>query len=65
MKEGRFVCNNGKEIEIHNGCRSEEIDSSANIESFNFINYMISLRQPLWSGGQSSWPQNGDVLCFL
>jgi hypothetical protein len=23
------------------------------------------IRQPLWSTGQSSWLQNGDVLCFL
>jgi hypothetical protein len=23
------------------------------------------VRPPLWSSGQSSWPQNGDVLCFL
>jgi hypothetical protein len=22
-------------------------------------------RPPLWSNGQSSWLQNGDVLCFL
>jgi hypothetical protein len=21
--------------------------------------------RPLWSSGQSSWLQNGDVLCFL
>jgi hypothetical protein len=23
------------------------------------------MRPPLWSSGQSSWLQNGDVLCFL
>jgi hypothetical protein len=26
---------------------------------------MVSCRPPLWSSGQSSWLQNGDVLCFL
>jgi hypothetical protein len=25
----------------------------------------IEVRLPLWSSGQSSWPHNGDVLCFL
>jgi hypothetical protein len=25
----------------------------------------IGLARPLWSSGQSSWLQNGDVLCFL
>jgi hypothetical protein len=25
----------------------------------------INTRPPLWSSGQSSWLQNGDVLCFL
>jgi hypothetical protein len=27
MKEERFVCINGKEIGIHNGCRTEEAGS--------------------------------------
>jgi hypothetical protein len=26
---------------------------------------IIVLVPPLWSSGQSSWLQNGDVLCFL
>jgi hypothetical protein len=25
----------------------------------------MKIRPPLWSSGQSSWLQNGDVLCFL
>jgi hypothetical protein len=27
--------------------------------------YIEEGRPPLWSSGQSSWLQNGDVLCFL
>jgi hypothetical protein len=27
--------------------------------------YVEESRPPLWSSGQSSWLQNGDVLCFL
>jgi hypothetical protein len=30
-----------------------------------FICYVEESRPPLWSSGQSSWLQNGDVLCFL
>jgi hypothetical protein len=30
-----------------------------------FICYVGESRPPLWSSGQSSWLQNGDVLCFL
>jgi hypothetical protein len=26
---------------------------------------VLLCRPPLWSSGQSSWLQNGDVLCFL
>jgi hypothetical protein len=26
---------------------------------------LLACRQPLWSSEQSSWIQNGDVLCFL
>jgi hypothetical protein len=25
----------------------------------------LKVRPPLWSSGQSSWLQNGDILCFL
>jgi hypothetical protein len=31
----------------------------------NFVLYSWLGRPPLWSIGQSSWLQNGDVLCFL
>jgi hypothetical protein len=31
----------------------------------SFINYDLNFWPPLWSGGQSSWLQNGDLLCFL
>jgi hypothetical protein len=30
-----------------------------------YICYVENRRPPLWSGGQSSWLQNGDVLYFL
>jgi hypothetical protein len=30
-----------------------------------YICYVEESRQPLWSSGQSSWLQYGDVLCFL
>jgi hypothetical protein len=30
-----------------------------------FACYVEESRPPLWSSGQSSWLQNGDVLCFL
>jgi hypothetical protein len=30
-----------------------------------YICYVEESRPPLWSSGQSSWLQNGDVLCFL
>jgi hypothetical protein len=30
-----------------------------------YICYLEESRPPLWSSGQSSWLQNGDVLCFL
>jgi hypothetical protein len=33
------------------------------ISEFAFL--LASLRPPLRSSGQSSWPHNGDVLCFL
>jgi hypothetical protein len=36
--------------------------------SRRYLIYLLVLRwpwQPLWSSGQSSWLQNGDVLCFL
>jgi hypothetical protein len=32
---------------------------------FNFLQEWIYTCPPLWSSGQSSWLQNGDVLCFL
>jgi hypothetical protein len=31
----------------------------------NLYMYVEESRPPLWSSGQSSWLQNGDVLCFL
>jgi hypothetical protein len=30
-----------------------------------YIRHVEENRPPLWSSGQSSWLQNGDVLCFL
>jgi hypothetical protein len=30
-----------------------------------YICYVEDSRRPLWSGGQSSWLHNGDVLCLL
>jgi hypothetical protein len=33
--------------------------------SWIYVCYVEESRLPLWSSGQSSWLQNGDVLCFL
>jgi hypothetical protein len=30
-----------------------------------YVCYVEESEPPLWSSGQSSWLQNGDVLCFL
>jgi hypothetical protein len=30
-----------------------------------YVYYVEESRPPLWFSGQSSWLQNGDVLCFL
>jgi hypothetical protein len=32
-------------------------------QTFDCRNFLM--RPPQWSSGQSSWLQNGDVLCFL
>jgi hypothetical protein len=32
---------------------------------YGFLKGVVPDWPPLWSGGQSSWLQNGDVLCFL
>jgi hypothetical protein len=32
---------------------------------YHSVYLSVWLRPPLWSSGQSSWLQNGDVLCFL
>jgi hypothetical protein len=38
----------------------------AEFEQFLLYCILMTLnRPPLWSSGQSSWLQNGDVLCFL
>jgi hypothetical protein len=31
----------------------------------NLYCYVEESRSPLWTSGQRSWLQNGDVLCFL
>jgi hypothetical protein len=39
-----------------------------NAQTDNYIFIYIDVeesRPPLWSSGQSSWLQNGDVSCFL
>jgi hypothetical protein len=39
---------------------------SPNIKKGSYIHFwLVPSRPPLWSSGQSSWLQNGDVLCFL
>jgi hypothetical protein len=35
------------------------------IEADAYVNFVSVMRPPLWSSGQSSWLQIGDVLCFL
>jgi ABC-type phosphate transport system permease subunit len=39
--------------------------SFATLPSFFLSLSIIISRLPLWSSGQSSWLQNGDVLCSL
>jgi hypothetical protein len=36
-----------------------------NMAEFTYLEMVITYWMPLWSSGQSSWLQNGDVLCFL
>jgi hypothetical protein len=42
--------------------RETFLDTSVN-EYFRHV--MSDLEPPLWPSGQSSWLQNGDVLCFM
>jgi hypothetical protein len=53
---GLVVRGPGYRTEMH--CLSCEVRTE-------FICYVEESRPPLWSSGQSSWLQNGDVLCFL
>jgi hypothetical protein len=46
------------------GNRSEMYCVSCEVRN-EFICYVEDRRPPLCSSGQSSWLQNGDVLCFL
>jgi hypothetical protein len=46
------------------GCRTELYCVSCEVRT-EFICYVEESRPPLWSSGESSWLQNGDVLCFL
>jgi hypothetical protein len=51
-------------------CYVEESGRSVGIvrsrtQTMEFVCYVEESRPPLWSSGQSSWLQNGDVLCFL
>jgi hypothetical protein len=46
------------------GCRTEVYCVSCEVRT-EFICYVEDSRPPLWSSGQSSWLQNGGVLCFL
>jgi hypothetical protein len=46
------------------GYRTEMYCASCEVQT-EFICYVEESRPPLWSSGQSSWLQNGDVLCFL
>jgi uncharacterized Fe-S cluster protein YjdI len=41
----------------------EKLISSPNLRQY--YNVCVEGEPPLWSSGQSSWLQNGDVLCFL
>jgi hypothetical protein len=36
-----------------------------NIYIYIYICHVEESRPPLWSSGQSSWLQNGDVLCLM
>jgi hypothetical protein len=46
------------------GYRTEMYCVSCEVRT-EFICYVEESKPPLWSSGQSSWLQNGDVLCFL
>jgi hypothetical protein len=46
------------------GYRTEMYCVSCEVRT-EFICYVEESRPPLWSSGQSSWLQTGDVLCFL
>jgi hypothetical protein len=46
------------------GYRTEMYCASCEVRT-EFICCVEESRPPLWSSGQSSWLQNGDVLCFL
>jgi hypothetical protein len=41
------------------------VGSSPNSKHGCLYDFILWLCYPLWSSGQSSWLQNGDVLCFL
>jgi hypothetical protein len=46
------------------GHRTEMCCVSCEVRT-EFTCYVEESRSPLWSSGQSSWLQNGNVLCFL
>jgi hypothetical protein len=46
---------------LFHGLNGNVTDLSRNF----FASTLLSISPPLWSSGQSSWLQNGDVLCFL
>jgi hypothetical protein len=46
------------------GCRTEMYCVSCEVRT-EFICYVEESKPPLCSSGQSSWLQNGDLLCFL
>jgi hypothetical protein len=48
------------------GCRTEMHCASCEVRTeFDICYYVEEIRPPLWSSGQSSWLQNGEVLGFL
>jgi hypothetical protein len=53
----------------HSPSSSAELKNCGSIPPLHRMSQLITKRSlswpPLWSSGQSSWLQNGDVLCFL
>jgi hypothetical protein len=71
---GYFICHNMFQVEYNINCLSKVLSILRRIRCFvlsaqavrTILTFAITKhRLPLWSSGQSSWLNNGEVLCFL